>query len=803
MYAEVAVDIGAASGIDSLTYEIPDGLAGRVEVGSWVLVPLGTRQAVGFVISLAQTTDLRETRSIIGVLDSSLRLTPATLALAEWMSRRWLSSLAQSVLAMLPGAMRIKTECVITSVPTDFEPDLTPRERDLLERVRSAEAPLPLSSLVAGNDKDMFTRVLRRLESRGVIARQWRVAGSGAKSKVVPGYALVNRSAGVSERSLTKKQSAALAAISAEGRPVALAELTHQMGLSRYVLSALEKMGLIQRVNIEVRRTPRYYPTSYSKPMLNQDQRRAVAEICAAVNSCSYLGHLLFGVTASGKTEVYLQCVEHVLGQGRAGLVLLPEIALTSQVMNLFRARFGDQIAVLHSGLSVGERYDEWARINKGEARVVLGPRSAVFCPVDDLGLIVVDEEHEPTYKQDTMPRYSARDVAEKRAVDSGATLVLGSATPAVETFWRAQRGELRLLRMPERIHNRPLPIVEVVDLREEYRRGKPTIFGARLADGIRARLSRGQQVMLLQNRRAYSTFLLCRECGYVAHCPDCSVSLKLHAALRLLSCHHCDHRQPAPSTCPKCSGRRLSGFGIGTERVEEETRRAFPEARVLRLDRDTTSRKDAHGRLIETFRKGEADILVGTQMIAKGLDFPNVTLVGVISADTSLHLPDFRAAERTFQLISQVAGRAGRGTEPGEVIVQTFDPDHYAISFAVNHDYEGFFAAELATRRELDYPPFVVIANVVSADEDADKAFVRLQEFVIETRLRLRAESGVTITEPTPCVLAKLRGRYRYHSVVRSRDGDELIHVLRETLSALPSVRRSVSIDINPMSML
>ncbi|HOK55242.1 MAG TPA: primosomal protein N', partial [Armatimonadota bacterium] len=406
-------------------------------------------------------------------------------------------------------------------------------------------------------------------------------------------------------------------------------------------------------------------------------------------------------------------------------------MSLTTQVLNIFKYRFGDKVAVLHSMLSAGERFDEWTRVQNGEVDVVLGARSAIFAPVSNLGLIIVDEEHEPSYKQDSDPRYHGRDVALRRAEENGALAVLGSATPSIESYYLAKKGDYALIALKERIENRPMPVVSVADLRKEYQKGRATIFSARLRDSIADRLAKKQQVILFQNRRAYATFLLCRECGYTAGCPNCAVSLKLHSAERILRCHHCDHEEAAPTTCPNCGGRRIGQFGIGTERIEEETRAAFPDARVIRMDKDTTTRKGSHGSILDIFRKREADILVGTQMIAKGLDFPGVTLVGVISADTSLNLPDFRAGERTFQLLSQVAGRAGRGADPGEVIIQTFNPDHYAITTAAAHDYEGFYEQEIALRAESGYPPFSSMVNLVASDENEAEARRRLYEFV------------------------------------------------------------------------
>jgi primosomal protein N' (replication factor Y) len=579
--------------------------------------------------------------------------------------------------------------------------------------------------------------------------------------------------------------------------------------VSRYSLSAasissLEKKGLVGKVDLVLKRRPAYSNLEQTNIRLSDEQQTAVDEITAAIESDAYRGYLLFGVTAGGKTEVYLRCIEYALAKGKASLVLLPEIALTTQIMNIFKSRFGDDVAVLHSRLSAGERCDEWNRVDAGEARVVLGARSAVFAPLRNLGLVIVDEEHDSSYKQDIQPRYNGRDTAIRRAQDAGAVAVLGSATPSVETYYNAEQGHYKLLKITKRIENRPMPEVHIADLREEWKRGQATIFSSLLLERIRDRLERRQQVMLLQNRRAYSTFLLCRDCGFVAKCPNCAVSLKLHSALKKLSCHHCDYSRPAPNVCPQCEGQRLKGFGIGTERVEEETKRAFPSARVLRMDRDTTSRKGAHAAILDQFKRHEADILVGTQMIAKGLDFPNVTLVGVISADTSLNLPDFRAAERTFQLISQVAGRAGRGPEPGEVVIQTFDPENYALKCAVNHDYLEFYRQEIEFRRELHYPPFSTIINIVSQDADSRVAKARLDTLLgLIKSTPMSERRGVEIIGPQPAVLEKLRGKFRWHLLIRSKDRDVALSLLRRQLDANQELRRHLTVDVDPTSML
>jgi len=541
-------------------------------------------------------------------------------------------------------------------------------------------------------------------------------------------------------------------------------------------------------------------------PPLTPQQDRAVREIQAALQAGEHRTFLLYGVTGSGKTEVYCQSAARALALGRGAIVLVPEIALTPQMIAAFRSRFGRRVAVLHSRLSDGERYGEWMRIAEGEAGIVLGARSALFAPLADPGLIIIDEEHEPSYKQEENPRYHARTVALHVARERGAAVVLGSATPALESFFAAGRGEYRLLRMDERIESRPLPRVQVVDLRAELRRGNRGFFSRPLLLAVRERLARREQVILFLNRRGFSTIVVCRECGLVVKCPHCDVSLTYHANGRLL-CHYCHHTAPAPAVCPDCGGKQIGYFGAGTQKIEQEVKRLFPRARVLRLDSDTAARKGSHREILGAFRQGGADILIGTQMIAKGLDIPSVTLVGVVNADVSLHMPDFRAAERTFQLLTQVAGRAGRGDLGGEAIIQTYQPEHYAVCAARDHDYEGFYRQEIEYRRALDYPPFSRLARLLVTGPRAAEVegainilYSKLKEFAG------RGEEEIRFLGPAPAPLSRIKDYYRWHLVLKS-PREDLLHAaaaagLKEA-DHFTSRRLRVIIDIEPQHLI
>ena len=543
-------------------------------------------------------------------------------------------------------------------------------------------------------------------------------------------------------------------------------------------------------------------------PQLSREQEQVLNPIAKALEQSQFGVFLLHGVTGSGKTEVYLRAISAALKAGRQGVAMVPEIALTPQMIELFRARFGGKVAVLHSALSGRERYDEWLRVKRGEAPVVLGTRSAVFAPLSRPGLFVLDEEHETTYKQEDHLRYHAREVALKRAQLTGAVVVLGSATPSLETQLKARTGGIyRLLELPCRIDHRPLPAVRVVDMRQELKNGNRGIFSLALSKAVNECLERREQVLLFLNRRGYATFVVCRECGLVLKCPRCDISPTYHQDGRL-RCHYCNYTTLSPGRCPDCTSRHIRHFGTGTQKVEEEAKRLFEQAGIVRMDSDTTTRKGSHERILSSFREGDADILIGTQMVAKGLDLPNVTLVGVINADTSLHMPDFRAAERTFQLLTQVAGRAGRGDIPGKVLVQTYTPDHYSIVAAASHDYEGFYRSEMRVRRSLGYPPFSHLARLLFTHEDEDevkKGALLAKEYL--TKVLVNTNEQVDILGPAPATLSKIKGRYRWQLVLKGSRRNSLKQVIKEFLDILensrPVFKPIVNIDLNPQGMM
>jgi primosomal protein N' (replication factor Y) len=829
-FAAVVVNVEAPGLRQPFTYRVPPQLAADIAPGACVVVPFGTHQAIGYVISLTERAP--EQLEAVTIKDIAARVTgdgatlpAAVLQTARWMAQTYLSDLAQCVRCVIPDAQAahiVRRIALAEGWETALPEITTTSHRQVLLALSAfpdgAATETELTAAVGGVK---ITSPLQILRKRGLLTDRWSVEPPRAGARKVKAIRLLLNWDDAETQAAAREEKApgqarllrALAA--AGGGPLPASEVLPGADSTPAAAKRLETDGIVAIETIEVRRRPfKLAGGAAVPPMPTGEQEAAIADIKTRLDTRAANTALLYGVTASGKTEVYLRAIAETRRRQRTALVLVPEIALTAQVVDNFRARIGDRVAVLHSALSVGERRDEWQRIARGAADVVVGARSAVFAPLANVGLIVVDEEHEGSYKQDQpSPRYHARDVAVARARATGATVLLGSATPAVESFYKAEAGEWGFLPLRQRALSRPLPSVDVIDLREGYKKGAPPgVFSPQLREAIADRLGKGEQIILFLNRRGFAMFLLCRDCGYTTRCPNCDVSLTFHARARLVTCHHCGYERDAPSQCPNCSGDRIRPFGIGTEKVEEEVKGLFPEARTIRMDRDTTIRKDSHLAMLKTFRNGDADILIGTQMVAKGLDFAGVTLVGVISADTALNMPDFRAAERAFQLLTQVSGRAGRGRKAGHVLVQTFNPEHESVAAAAQHDYETFYRREIINRRELDYPPFTRLANVICQDEDSGAAERRLRYFA--SRLggrtsildgpKLGGDDNLTVLGPALCPLGRLRGRYRWHVLLKAADTETLRNRLRTAMHGLhPTERAGITIDIDPMSLL
>jgi len=857
MYADIIVQIDVAGLPQPLTYAVPPTLP--LAVGAAVVVPFGAQSAVGYVVALKDECPpemAAKIKPVAARIENAPGFDALLLALAQWVAEQTLCDLRDALRLIVPDVMSSQIKTTLT-LAEDWEERLAgsraPSQRDLAAALAALGGAAEPAKLAKALGLAKPGAALAELRKKGIVIEDRSVKLPPSRRKMVRllrlavGADVAGEEAARLERTGAARQARLLRALvtaEEEGRAAKMPSSGLTVGASAGAAAkALGEKGLARYAEVPSRRDPFQFFgfVAGDAPPLTDAQARATAEIGRHLQARDGRTLLLHGVTGSGKTEVYLDAVARTLALGRNALILLPEIGLTAQVLDLFKARFGaDEVAVLHSALSLGERHDEWRRIQSGEARVVVGARSAVFAPVPHLGLMVLDEEHDGSYKQDSNPRYHAREAARFRAAQTGATVVLGSATPSLESFYLAGTGEYGLITLAERIDSRPLPPVAVVDLREEMKakpavpdavgtplaapssppvssvpgtpaalkeRPEPpprTVFGADLAAAIGCCLERREQAILFLNRRGFASFLLCRDCGFTFHCPNCDVSLTYHHAGRFLQCHHCDFRRRVPETCPTCGGLRLRPFGVGTEKVENAVRLQFPSARTLRMDRDTMSRKGAHAETLRAFKRGEADILVGTQMVAKGLDFPNVTLVGVVSADTALNIPDFRAPERAFQLLTQVAGRAGRGKVPGRVIVQTFSPDHESVLFAAQHDYLGFYAQAIGERQELGYPPFAHMANLVFTDESEDEARKRGYRMANVLRAHLGADPDVKLLGPVACPLSRLRGRYRWHLALRAPAKEALLSLLRAALAEMTAAERSgLSLDMDPLSML
>ncbi|WP_305085925.1 primosomal protein N', partial [uncultured Clostridium sp.] len=577
-------------------------------------------------------------------------------------------------------------------------------------------------------------------------------------------------------------------------------ELINNNSISKYKLNKLIENGLLEvEEEIVFRYNNRTYNIDFEKELTAQ-QKQVLDEY---INSSDNL-FLLKGVTGSGKTEVYMRMVEDALNKGKSAIVLVPEISLTPQMIERFKGRFGKDVALFHSKLSDGERFDEWFRVKSGKAKLVIGARSATFLPVKNLGLIIIDEEHENTYKSDQNPKYQTKEVAEFLSNQKGCKVVLGTATPTIETFYRALIGELKLLELNSRVDGKAMPPMKVVDMRNELKSGNASLFSRELFNEIKEKLSKKEQIILFLNRRGFSTFVSCRSCGYVFKCEECDISMTYHRN-GLLVCHYCGKTKSTPKKCPKCDSKYVKFFGAGTQRVEEEVKKYFKEAKVLRMDVDTTRSKDSYENIYNTFKDGKADILIGTQMISKGLDFKNVTLVGILAADMSINIPDYRASERTFQIITQVAGRAGRGEKQGNVIIQTYTPDHYSLKYAINYDYEGFYEREFTVRALMKYPPFgkILLINAISKKEDLLKQF--MHKISNGIKLLVEKEKDIDVLGPIPCLIAKVKENYRWQIVIKGEFESEFAKKIKELLydksnNVYNDIR--ISMDINPNNL-
>ncbi len=744
-FARVIVDRSADREFD---YLIPAAMAGRVQVGSRVRLPFRNRAAIGTVVDLLAESAVPEgsLRPLQAVIGEKAIISPVLIELARWMADYYCCPVETAMRSVLPQV------------------------------IRDAEV---------GDKKQLFARLVRPPTTEEIAALQKRAP---RQAEVVQ------------------------ALQAADGEPLQVAALAKTCGATHQTVQALVKAGLVETTATAVARDPYEKETfvANSNQTLTTEQAEALRIIHATLDAPAGEKKpvLLFGVTGSGKTEVYLQAIARALERGQTALVLVPEISLTPQTVERFKSRFAstqEQVAVLHSHLSDGERHDEWHKIHGGKARIVIGARSAVFAPLSNLGLIVVDEEHENSYKQEEAPRYQARDLAVLRAKMEDCAVVLGSATPSVESYHNAMSGKYEIALLTMRVDDQKMPLIRIVDLRNESGRqksGQPLVLSEKLRAAITSRLEKKEQTILFLNRRGFATSLVCPACGDVQRCVDCSISLTFHRAANRLICHLCGHQAAVPSRCPKCNDPAIRQAGLGTERVEEVVGKVFPQANIRRMDADAMTKKESYRETLHAFRAGKIDILIGTQMIAKGLHFPNVTLVGIINADLALHLPDFRAGERTFQLLTQVAGRAGRGEMTGEVFVQSFTPFSPSIQFARHHDFEGYFQQEVDFRSKCGFPPFVHLVLITIRCAHQERG--RFTAETVARRLKEGLPEGATLGDAVPAPLEKLKGQFRYQLLLRGRSAFKLSRHVRAVLAKMQLPTDVIAaVDVDPYQLL
>ncbi|MFC2032516.1 primosomal protein N' [Chloroflexota bacterium] len=810
-YAEVSVNSPVAQR-RTFIYAIPSGL--DINIGHAVWVPFGKKLLQGIVLELSSFPSVEETREIAGVIEPHPLLSPYRVLLARWISEYYLSPLFDAVALMLPPGFERKALTFISTPSTPPGQDissLTPEQRQVLE-LTQRQGKVSLKQLEKASGKKRAQTIVSQLVWRGLVVRSYELEPIKVRPKSLLHLSLAVTASEARQESVRLrekraiKQAALLDFLAQQYVPVTWAEVRQRTKCDKTVVDTLVNKGLVTVQQIEVKREPiSYEGITPSRPLpLTGAQESALQSIKSSLLQATKGNHsppvfLLYGVTGSGKTEVYLQALVEAVKLGKRGIVLVPEIALTPQTIQQFASRFPHKVALLHSQLSLGEQFDEWQRIREGEFDVVIGPRSAIFTPQHDLGLIVIDEEHEWTYKQQDSPRYHARDAAIKLAELTGAVVILGSATPDVKTFYHAQREEYHLLELPERVtphEGSALPQVNMVDLRAELKAGNTSLFSRALSQAMAKTVANKEQVILFLNRRGGATFIQCRSCGFVLRCRRCEVALTHHFDDDVLVCHQCNYKMPVPQVCPQCLSSRIKFLGTGTQKLEREVNYTLPHARQLRWDSDATKGKHSHQQILNKFRAHEADILIGTQMVAKGLDLPLVTLVGVTDADTGLNLPDFRAGERTFQLLIQVAGRAGRGRLGGQVIIQTYYPDHYAIHAVVKQDYTLFYNQEIEYRRQLHNPPFARLARLVYShtnDTLCQREAERMKRQLIEER-DSRGIADLSLIGPAPAFIHRLRGRFRWQLILRGSEPTTFLHQI--------TIPQGWTVDIDPVGL-
>ena len=842
MFAQVALPLPSRK---LFTYKIPPHLEGRLDLGFRVLIPLQKRLLSGFVVEITKTSDIKKTKEIIDLLDPYPLFSKEMLELTRWISEYYFCSWGESLKAVLPAEIQVKSELWVERSNDGFlmtddecfirhsssiirhQSSLSSRQKEILELLSDQKRKLSWLKRKVGG-KGLYAD-LYDLERKGWVRMFSQLGKPRVRIKYEKIIRLKNFNNTLSEIELFKlaisalkrkapKQAKCLELLLAKGGQLSLEKLNLAVKENTRALEALKKRGLIEFDVIEKIRESDWgldLPET-TEILLNEEQKEISGKIKAALESNTPSTFLLHGITGSGKTQVYIEAIREAINLGKRALVLVPEISLTPQIISRFKANFGDLVGCLHSRLSAGERFDSWRKAKEGKFPIMVGARSAVFSPSENLGLIVVDEEHDSSYKQDDpAPRYNAKDVAVMRGKLNKAVVILGSATPSLESYFNAQNGKYVLCQLEKRVERRALPEVKIVDLREERKKGNKDILSANLSSLLKDKIEKNQQALLFLNRRGFSTFIKCGECGHIMRCPHCDITLTFHRTDFSMRCHYCGLRQKAPELCPNCQGFKFIYKGVGTQKMEEELKINFPKTSVERMDLDTTSRKGSHLRILSDFGKKKFNVLLGTQMITKGLDFPEVTLVGVVSADFSLDLPDFRTKERTFQLLTQVAGRTGRGDLGGEVIIQTYYPDEQAIKLAAKHDFFTFYQNEIEQRKELGYPPFAHLILVLFSGKNQNRAIGQSEKFCLLLRKMLNRENfkETEILGPAPAPLSKIKNQYRWQVVIKTKITQKVVNLIEKILEegkgfsskSFGKKKEScrISINVDPVNML
>jgi len=794
-------------------YEVPDELKEKALPGVRVIVPFGkgNRKVEAYIYKLTETSEINELKKIIKVLDKKPLIDEKMFKLSMWMKDRYVCTFSEALKCMLPAGIGIKSERIVKLL--GHGKNLSDNQMKILKVLADKGNECEYEELRNSCECKGFARSIKALEASGLVGIYEFYTSRVREKHIRVAFLNMPREEIIHEiesNRIKRIQQIRVLEMLLDNEYISVADIIRFSGVSASVLNTLKKYGYIDFKNIEVNREPvKSHSIKRTCALVpTPQQAEALDKILRELSKEEFGEILLHGVTGSGKTEVYLQLIQEVINMGKQAIVLVPEISLTPQMVERFKGRFGEDVAVLHSRLSLGEKYDQWRLIRDGKIKVAVGARSAVFAPFSRLGMIIIDEEHENSYKSEITPKYHAADIARKRCQEDKALLIYGSATPSVETYYRALQGKMLLVEMTKRANNMVMPEIHIVDMRKELEEGNRSIFSRKLADEIKKNIQARQQSILFLNRRGYASFVLCRSCGKAITCMNCNVTLTYHATDERLICHYCGYTERVPKTCPRCKSSYIRHFGIGTQKVEEELLKNFQGCTVIRMDIDTTTYKNSHEDILKAFREKNIDIMVGTQMIAKGHDFPNVTLVGVLAADSLLNTGDYRASERTFQLIMQVSGRAGRGEIPGRVVIQTYNTEDFSITAACNYDYATFYKQEIIIREKLCYPPFTNIGTVIVSSTN-DKIALDVAKWARKNIINLfeDCKDKPLILGPSRAPLSKIKSKYRWRIVIKCKNMDKLIYTLRETSDSFYAQRKKnnveLSIDINPLNML